>query len=700
MVYCVAFNCKTGSGQGIGLFEFPKDDHRRKQWTIKVKRKNFQPSNTSRLCAKRFSNDQFVVNPLFAASIGYKMKKLQLKSDAVPTIFDFSSPKKLQNTTLTVSAEEKKRKHVRQSGAVRKRKRIEALNKILEIVHVQASPEADSDIHVQESPEADSDHSDIHGSNEHDECYEQESKDKCFDKVTSDKEEAIYTAVAIPMEPQRYNAYIQTVQVEKNHFSCQTDMRCVHTTDAAVQTDTVQPSRALRYSQTPEMTDEDHDTCSNESDEDWVPYEEEGFSDEEMDINEDILINEEHDKNEEPHTNPPFKKRKFMVFESNLKELLQSVCLHCVSTKEIDTFNVIGTAVTVNLKCKCPEITRWNSQPFSGTMPLGNLILAGAVLFSGGSISKILTFFRHASVCCFSERTFSSLQNAYLLPTITDIWQCKQLDLITEIQNNGSPVKIGGDARCCTPGHTAKYGSYSIMDLERSKIIDMQLVQSNEVPNSYHMELEGLKRCLAYLDGNDIQVLNFVTDRHPSIKKYMRLERENVHHMFDVWHVAKGVFKKLDALGKRKTKGFDVIGRWAKSISNHIYWCAASSQGDGEMVTQKWSSILNHITNIHEGHGPKFPACLHDTLDDREWIKKDSKVYQAIEKIAQERTLMKDIGKLSPAEQTSSLESYHRVVCFFAPKSVHFMHAQMEARLCSRTIPGSAVQKGASKELQ
>lgn len=40
-----------------------------------------------------------------------------------------------------------------------------------------------------------------------------------------------------------------------------------------------------------------------------------------------------------------------------------------------------------------------------------------------------------------------------------------------------------------------------------------------------------------------------------------------------------------------------------------------------------------------------------------------------------------DIKKLSPAEQTSSLESFHRVICFFAPKSLHFFHAQMEARL-------------------
>lgn len=49
---------------------------------------------------------------------------------------------------------------------------------------------------------------------------------------------------------------------------------------------------------------------------------------------------------------------------------------------------------------------------------------------------------------------------------------------------------LGGDARCCSPGHTAKYGSYSLMDLQKSKIVDIQLVQSNEVKNSYAMEME------------------------------------------------------------------------------------------------------------------------------------------------------------------------------------------------------------------
>jgi hypothetical protein len=65
--------------------------------------------------------------------------------------------------------------------------------------------------------------------------------------------------------------------------------------------------------------------------------------------------------------------------------------------------------------------------------------------------------------------SYSSIQNAYIVPTITDVWQMKQSDIIDEIRINGNKVKLGGDARCCSPGHTAKYGSYSILLLHYSK---------------------------------------------------------------------------------------------------------------------------------------------------------------------------------------------------------------------------------------
>ena len=53
-----------------------------------------------------------------------------------------------------------------------------------------------------------------------------------------------------------------------------------------------------------------------------------------------------------------------------------------------------------------------------------------------------------------------------------------------------------------------------------------------------------------------------------------------------------------------------------------MYYCAAESNGNGELLQQMWSSILNHVVDIHEGHGSLYPKCQHEQLDDRAWIKK------------------------------------------------------------------------------
>ena len=59
------------------------------------------------------------------------------------------------------------------------------------------------------------------------------------------------------------------------------------------------------------------------------------------------------------------------------------------------------------------------------------------------------------------------------------VWQQKQQEMFEDIRSNNVPLKLGGDARCCSPGHTAKFGSYSLMDLDTSKVVEIQLVQVN-----------------------------------------------------------------------------------------------------------------------------------------------------------------------------------------------------------------------------
>ena len=41
----------------------------------------------------------------------------------------------------------------------------------------------------------------------------------------------------------------------------------------------------------------------------------------------------------------------------------------------------------------------------------------------------------------------------------------------------GRGLIIGGDGRADSPGHSAKYGSYTVMELEMGVVLDVQLVQ-------------------------------------------------------------------------------------------------------------------------------------------------------------------------------------------------------------------------------
>lgn len=58
----------------------------------------------------------------------------------------------------------------------------------------------------------------------------------------------------------------------------------------------------------------------------------------------------------------------------------------------------------------------------------------------------------------------------------------------------------------------------------------------------------------------------------------------------------------------------------------------------------------------------------------------DTKVAVKVEEILQAKSLVKDIGKMSPQHQTSSLEAFHSVINRFAPKNTGFSYTGMQCR--------------------
>ncbi|XP_069133572.1 uncharacterized protein [Argopecten irradians] len=360
-------------------------------------------------------------------------------------------------------------------------------------------------------------------------------------------------------------------------------------------------------------------------------------------------------------------------------------CPLCAQITYGQVENIRGSCISVQQDCAFCQYKRvWTSQGMVGSVPSGNLAISCALLYSGSLPTKALRFLDFLGMPSVSYSTFMSHQKFYLQPVILDIWTHQQEIYFEETRASGKSVCIGGDGRADTPGHSAKYGSYTVMDLDCGKVIDVQLVQSNEVKSSCHMEKEGLVRAIHKLHQEHVVVDTIVTDRHVQIKKWVRETMVNTRHCFDVWHVAKGLKKKLVALAKEKE--CDDLHRWIKSITNHLYWVASSTpDGNGDLMLQKWSSIGNHIQNLHDGHGSLFPVCTHGPIDPsrrtKKWLKPGTKVCEKLGMILTSQYLKRDIPMLSTGQQTSNLESYHSVINHFAPKMIGFSYHGMQSRL-------------------
>ena len=56
------------------------------------------------------------------------------------------------------------------------------------------------------------------------------------------------------------------------------------------------------------------------------------------------------------------------------------------------------------------------------------------------------------------------------------------------------------------------------------------------------MELSNLKKILKFLKDQGMKIKSLTTDRHTSVRKYMRSFHGQIVHYFDIWHVDKGTF--------------------------------------------------------------------------------------------------------------------------------------------------------------
>ncbi|KAK3107593.1 hypothetical protein FSP39_017919 [Pinctada imbricata] len=675
---CVAANCGNTRADGVSMFRFRtvKETNRYKIWTnfVRTKRKDWTPTYHSVICSAHFEDKWLSFRYRFEKdNMESRKRKCRLIEDAVPTIHAKPpDPPAAEGNSMPMEDQDCVQDNVTQS----EQSVVKSTHPGLNIL----SGKEKSD--YQDSPpkkirrayaKREAAREDLGTLSEENSCNvgcqinmrKRMKSKRCqtsLDKKTADR---------------AYN--IQKLKtVDKG---CQTDANVIFEKpklkDAFVQADIRGKRRNIStaaHIEEPEGPPSSPIVQEETDDPDFEPPSSPFSDDTESDRSDETQMQ-----------NRVEKQRKFIVFESNLMELFHT-CPQCTKPVAAEIQYVNGTMVKINQECgSCSFERSWFSQPSTGGKPICNLLMSAAILFSGSSPSKALKLFQFMNVAAISFNTYISHQRYFLYPAIGFMWQ-KYIDRYhNDVLLTDQTVNLAGDGRADSPGHSAKYGCYSLLDVDEGNVVGIQLVQSNEVGGSVQMEKEGLRRSMLQLQSKNIKIDTFVSDRHPQINKWVRENMEGTTHYFDVWHVAKGLKKKLFALSQQKE--CSDLQRWIKSIINHLYWVAATSKGEtDQMMLAKWKSILNHVANIHTGHSNLFPSCQHGPLEgadrQKKWLKPGTKAYEKLQDIVTSRQLLKDIPRLSHGDlQTSAIEGYHSVINHFAPKMLSFSYHGMFCRL-------------------
>ena len=167
---------------------------------------------------------------------------------------------------------------------------------------------------------------------------------------------------------------------------------------------------------------------------------------------------------EDVTVNDGIKDRKFIVFESQLTALF-----HRCQAVKLET-SVLGTLLVVNGTCPDGHVLHWQTQPMVRGTAADNLLLSAAILLCGLAFTGIANLADLLNLAMLSERRFYGLQREYVYPVVLTTYVRQQEAVVEYLR--GNQLHLSGDGRCDSPGHSAKYATYSLMDSATDLILD------------------------------------------------------------------------------------------------------------------------------------------------------------------------------------------------------------------------------------
>uniref|UniRef100_A0A914YQL3 Transposase n=1 Tax=Panagrolaimus superbus TaxID=310955 RepID=A0A914YQL3_9BILA len=289
--------------------------------------------------------------------------------------------------------------------------------------------------------------------------------------------------------------------------------------------------------------------------------------------------------------------------------------------------------------------------------------------------------------------------------TVGDAYNKMQRKVINYMQEKEGDVHLAADGQFDTRGFSALMCCVTVMDAVSRLILNTVCLDKNvEKCPSTNLERLGLQRALQQLIDKSLIITTLTTDRSKSVIAMMQSSFSNITHMYDPWHLIKGVATILRKECKNaRAKNFK---EWCQALLNQLWYSVTSANGNGKLCQEYAVSALLHSIGIHEWEAGQMSKVLHDSqaialaVDSDEAFYNDplelpgklihenefegylrcghefpftetpskaiicplSKSYSILQKTFTNDNFLNDLLHLSPKLATSSLEGFHGLV--------------------------------------
>ena len=371
-------------------------------------------------------------------------------------------------------------------------------------------------------------------------------------------------------------------------------------------------------------------------------------------------------------------------------------CVQCGARVLATKVRYLGASVVIDYRCCYGHSATWRSGKIFNRSTFLNIRISSAASMSGLGYSTLESFCRLLEIPLMSKPVFYSLTRKWLYPVIAKDFTTMRDKTIGELQSVTDGLVVCGDAQFDSPGYSAKYCTYTLMQCGTDKVVDFVAIQKGQYEGE--LEKQACEELLAKIVKEDkLKIKDFVTDAHAGIGKLMREEYPAVHHAHDIWHFGKSLRKKLVKVSKKHPK----ISAWENSVVNHFWWSAKNCKGDPDLLLELFHSLLSHVLNIHNWGRrkkihqdfrnlqekrpyPKPPSvgipdqkCLHGRLtkgNERKclWFKLGEPDYEALFKVLTNTKLCNSMKKCAKFLHTGALEALHCAKLKYLPKRKAF----------------------------